>query len=65
MPRTTKNFKWKRVGKPTRCARNSTRTVKLARGKVLLHVCCPAGKWAPRKARCKVGMRAIEKGVAK
>lgn len=58
-----KTITWKRTKRKVRCARDSTRTIK--RGDVLLHICCPAGQWAVRKKRCKVGTRAFEVGRLK
>lgn len=38
--------------------RRSIRTI--LRGEARILIGCPRGQWAPRKQRCKVGMRAYE-----
>lgn len=39
-----------------KCARNSFRTVK-PNAKTLITLCCPPGKWMPRKKKCRVPLR--------
>lgn len=53
-----KGFRERKVGRPTRCAKGSYRIKVLSKHRRLV-VCCPAGKWMPRKKRCRVGIRAV------
>lgn len=58
MPTTTKNWKWTERAKAGRvCARGSIRTLK--RGKALVRICCPKGKWSKKAQHCRVGTRAV------
>lgn len=62
-----KAYRWAKPkrGRRVRCARGSMRTIHVgkSRSKRALRICCPAGKWMPRKKRCKVGTRAYEIGT--
>jgi hypothetical protein len=53
-----KGFRERKIGRPTRCARGSYRIKTISKNKRLV-ICCPAGKWMPRKKRCTVGTRAV------
>lgn len=53
-----RGFRERKVGRPTRCAAGSYRTKVLSKNRRLV-VCCPAGKWKPRKKRCSVGTRVV------
>jgi hypothetical protein len=52
----TKGYVRRRLRSPRACAPGSFRTVK--RGRRLLVICCPKGRWNRRAGRCRVGTMA-------
>lgn len=57
MARKIKGTFCERTATPkSKCARGSFRWKKS--GKAWILICCPKGRWQPRKERCKVGTRA-------